>query len=300
MGEENQNSAVVLLNWNHAEDTVQVVRRLLEWKSLKPVVYVVDNGSDDPSGLDYLPAEAVCLRNKRNRGFAGGNNTGIRAALDMGAEYIALCNYDAEIDESVMMTLLQVMRDHAEVGAVGPLMLETGTAGDTLYAGGRDISRYMRTRKELVSTCSVPSLIEVDYVPGTCILLRREVFEQCGLLDEDYFFSGEVADLCARVRSAGFRSVICSAVRIVHVLDKAPLRNALYAYYSFRNRFLYIRKHVGTLLIPIFYMYWTGLILLMVIRAVLNRNRAQARALILAWCDGVRGRWGNRNRLFIS
>jgi GT2 family glycosyltransferase len=86
--------------------------------------------------------------------------------------------------------------------------------------------------------------VDVDYVPGTVALVARRVFEVAGLLDEDYFFAGEMADLCLRARQLGFRCVADPRARACHDLDRSSaIRERLHAYYVYRNRFLYLRKH---------------------------------------------------------
>ena len=88
------------------------------------------------------------------------------------------------------------------------------------------------------------TLLDVDDVPGTVALVRRQVFERVGLLDEAYFFGGEMADLCHRARLCGFRSVTDPGARAQHDLDRSSeTRQTLHRYYIVRNRFLFVRKH---------------------------------------------------------
>ena len=93
--------AIIILNWNAAADTVRCVRQAAAWQRLQPVIWVVDNGSDDDSAavIARQCPEARLLCNAANQGFAGGNNRGIVEALSAGDTPILLLNNDALIEE---------------------------------------------------------------------------------------------------------------------------------------------------------------------------------------------------------
>ena len=118
------------------------------------------------------------------------------------------------------------------------------------------------------------------------------------MLDENYFFSGEIADFCKRVRDAGYRVCIDLKVQARHHSDHAePLRKTLYVYYSLRNRFLYVRKHHRGMR-ALYFLYWFGVGTLMIGRALIKGQLAKARAICLALLDGLAGRYGNQNAKF--
>jgi GT2 family glycosyltransferase len=125
------------------------------------------------------------------------------------------------------------------------------------------------------------------------------VFRAAGLFDETYFFSGEMADLCQRAARRGFLCRVSPAARAAHETHRASaLRDTLYAYYSLRNRFLYVRKFHPRLkfaLLP----GWTACGALMGARALLTGRAAKARAVALALRDGLLSRYGDRNDAFI-
>jgi hypothetical protein len=143
-------------------------------------------------------------------------------------------------------------------------------------------------------------LSDVEYVPGTVFLARSSIFKEIGLLDEDYFFSGEIADFCKRVRDAGHRVCVDLDEQAGHGLDRAaePLRKTLYVYYSLRNRFLYVRKHHrGTRVL--YFPFWIGVAVSMFGRALIKGQPATARAISLALLDGLSNRYGNQNAKFL-
>ncbi len=153
-----------------------------------------------------------------------------------------LLNSDATISESCVKQLLECMKHSPDLGVVGPLLEEGGRN----YAGGRNIGVHSRTRipYKPKDGDSESGLLTVDYVPGSVLLARREAFEKAGLLDEEFFFSGEIADFCRRVQLAGLKCAVYTGCRASHAPDaNSTMRETLYSYYTLRNRFLFIRRH---------------------------------------------------------
>lgn len=141
----------------------------------------------------------------------------------------------------------------------------------------------------------------VDYVSGTVFLARSSIFKKIGLLDEEYFFSGEIADFCKRVREKGHKVCVDLEVEALHHTDQMPIhrRETLYVYYGLRNRFLYVRKYYARRKLR-YFAYWTMKGTLGFARAVLQWKIAKARAILLAVVHGCRGRYGNQNAAFVK
>lgn len=287
---------IILLNWNAAEHTTRYVNALREWHRLKFRVYVVDNGSTEGT-LQFEDKDDVpvyLLQSPTNRGYAGGNNIGIRKAIDEGCEYILLLNNDAFISEENIELLLNQLRKNADIGCIGPSIHE----GNLVFLGGRDIGIYPIPRNISSHATYKDEIIYVDYVPGMVFLTRKEVIERIGFLDEQFFFSGEIADFCRRVVRGRYSCAICPEIRADHVLENDnPYRSTLYQYYSLRNRFLFIRKHHSYfrwVLEP----FWIFVGIRMCVRAIRIGKKKESAAYWMAIVDGVKGVFGNRNDLF--
>lgn len=288
--------SVVILNWNATEDTAACVRSVQTWEAGghggRPVIWVVDNGSAPP-GLGPIRREfpeVRVLESPTNRGFAGGCNLGIRAALDQGSEAILLLNNDASVDAPSAAALLATLESDPSIGVVGPTIWHLGQC---VSAGGRNIARYANTH--LRPRTPPDALLDVDYVPGTVALARRQLFDRVGLLDEDFFFAGEMADLCHRARACGFRSVTEPRARARHNLDRSARdRLTLHIYYIVRNRFLFVRKHFPRRR-GLLYARWTARAALTALVAVWRGQGRRARAVALGVLDGLRGRFGEQN-----
>ena len=295
-------TGIIILNWNAAQDTINCVRNFQEFSEHEINIYVIDNNSD-PADREKIQRECqdiVLLRNSHNLGYAGGNNVGIRRALKDGCEYILLMNNDARIAEKDFSLLVQAMAAEPDLGIVGPIIRDHN--GGILNAGGRDIGRhYISHFKEPVQP---DTLYEADYVSGTICLIRSSLLEQIGLLDEAYFFSGEVADLCQRAKEqpasadpscssgASWRIAVSPAASGTHDLSASHgNRGGIYTYYTVRNRFLYIRKHLRSS-IPRLFPYWTVQHLRHALRCVRERKKIELQMVLKGLLHGLIGKYG--------
>jgi GT2 family glycosyltransferase len=279
---------------------------LRHWGTLHPELIVIDNQSSNRSRqiLGDALGESALICSQANRGYAGGVNLGIAHAAQSGTSYVLLLNNDAEIEEKAMIDLIDRLRDHPEIAIIGPVLHDGRPGGAQCYVGGKDIAQSVLTRNAVkhddLSRLSGYPLADVDYVPGTVFLARRSVFEKVGILDEDFFFSGEIADFCKRAKDSGYRVCIDLEAEAWHDVSEAskPLRGTLYVYYSLRNRFLYARKHYPSKQAKYFAL-WSGLCLMELGRALVTRRPRKARAILLAVAHGWTGRFGNHNAAFL-
>lgn len=287
--------AVVILNWNAADDTVRCVRDVAAWERIQPTILVVDNGSADGSSeaISRECPEVHLVRCPTNLGFAGGNNRGIGEALSMGDAPILLLNNDAWVGQSDVIRLLETLQANERIGLIGPLLFDAAHRDRLLAAGSKDPARHHHSHHRELPAGGPVHIVEC--VPGTVIVGRAEVFRTVGLLDEDYFFSSEVADLCLRARQHGYLSAIDTRARAFHDLGRSSeLRDTLHAYYIVRNRFLLIRKFHRRWR-ALFYGFWTLYSLALSLKTRLSGRPDTGRAVWLGLIDGLRGRFGGQN-----
>jgi GT2 family glycosyltransferase len=299
--------SVVIVNWRNEADTVRCVKAVRGWRSLNPQILVVDNESTEGSRetLSQFAEAAELIRSEANLGYGGGNNLGIRRALEGDTAYILLLNSDAEIAEHAVNSLIERLEAHPEVSILGPIIRERSEGRERSYIGGRDIALSTQTRiaAETADLGRIPGcpLVAVDYVPGTVLLARRAAFERTGLLDESFFFSGEIADFCRRARAAKHGSFVDLDVSASHDATRVPQgrRDTLYAYYSLRNRMLYARKHYPSKTAK-HLAFWTGVCAMEIAKSLKKRNFSRSRAIWLALLHGYANRSGNQNAAFLS
>ena len=292
---------ILLLNWNRADTTLACLARLTRWQQIQPRIWLVDNASHDDSvsRVKIQFPQVTLLLSEQNLGFAGGNNLALRQLVptETGVgqhDYILLLNNDAEISETAVSHLSQLLDDDPSIGVVGPIFKD----GDRITsAGGGDVSRQINTHLKLETVPTKP--YSVGYVSGTAALFRASLLHEIGLFDEAYFFSGEMADWCERVKQKGYQTIINPMTEAFHDTDQAgEARQTLYAYYIIRNRFLFIRKFRTKQKYRL-YSFWLAYGLALALKSMLSGRWITSRAVLLALIDAFTGRFGGQNQRVI-
>ncbi|MEJ5308740.1 MAG: glycosyltransferase family 2 protein [Anaerolineae bacterium] len=294
--------SVIILNWNAAEDTLRCIRAVESWDTLCPSVWIVDNASGDgsPDIIAHEAPQVHLIRNATNQGFAGGNNRGIEAALQAANQApILLLNNDAHITESAVITLLETLDSDPGIGFVGPLLYSESMPPHLLAAGGRNPIRHHHSHITTLPQTEAP--FNVEYVPGTVLLINPAALKATGLLKEDYFFTMEVAELCLRAARHGYRSVIDPRAQASHALEARPsqLRKTLYAYYIIRNRFLLMNDLQPRLLIG-FQIFWIMYSMALTLKLRLAGEKQATQAIWLGLQDGLQKRFGGQNERVLA
>jgi len=288
--------SIVILNWNNYPDTIATIQAIQAWDTLKPTVWVVDNGSEDES-VEAIRRDCPGVRlllSAHNRGFAAGNNMAIQQALAEGqTESFLLLNNDAVIDEAGARRLLDTLH-RTGAGIVGSILRDPPPSRGLQAAGG--LNPLWRVNTHLLQIPDESTPYPVDYVPGTAIFIAADVFKQIGLLDEAYFISGEIADFCLRASRRGHRPLIDPTVTVYHDTGRSSeLRVAFYAYYFLRNRFLFARKFHPRRRLPLT-LYWSLFALISITGSWVRGHRRRAAALRLALRHGLAGEFGDRSQ----
>jgi len=210
----------VVLSWN---SRAFIDRCLDSLRRHEPQVvqYIVDNGSSDGSvpHIRERHPHAVLIERSDNLGFAGGCNVGIRQALADGCQYVLLLNNDTAIDEPFVAQCTNTLATRNDLGIIGPVIVEMD-APDVVQCSGGGVDLWTLNfpyRGAGVRFERREQVVEVGYVLGAAMLIKRAVLERVGLLDGEYFPAYvEEADLCHRARAAGFKSAIDESVRVRH------------------------------------------------------------------------------------
>jgi N-acetylglucosaminyl-diphospho-decaprenol L-rhamnosyltransferase len=228
-GGEAPDLAVVIVNYNAGDYLSRAVRSSYQGAGDATLeVVIVDNASADRSADSAIAAhpEAKLIRNEHNRGFATAVNQGIRATA---APFVLLLNPDAEILSGTLAGLLKVAGDHPRTGAIGPVVRDPDGG---IYPSARKVPTISEalghafigpfkpenrfTRAYTMADWDHRSEREVEWVSGSCMLLRRAALDEVGLMDEEYFFAVEDVDLCTRLRQAGWDVLFTPELEVVH------------------------------------------------------------------------------------
>ncbi|MFH1329590.1 MAG: glycosyltransferase family 2 protein [Actinomycetota bacterium] len=238
----------VVLNHREATDTLRCLVALGKMRYRPLARLVVDNASG-PGEVAWLrSAGATVVESGGNLGYAGGNNVGIRLAVEAGAEAVWVVNPDAYCEHTSLRRLVRVLRRDPEVGIVGPRILEAESAVPRVQSDGGRIVWEAGGRSELIGRGTAPGrgggMQLVDFVPGAAMLVRRKVFEDIGLLPEGYFLYFEETDFCVRAAAAGWKVAVDTRARVVHrFVSSDGLPSETLLYYFVRNRLLFGQRH---------------------------------------------------------
>ncbi|MCK6556413.1 glycosyltransferase family 2 protein [Candidatus Binatia bacterium] len=243
--------AVIVLNWNGTDDTLECLRSLVGQDYPRCEVVVVDNGSQS-SPRARIAAEfpsVTCIETGQNLGYSGGNNVGIRYALERGHDYVFVLNNDTIVEPNFLTRAIPVAGSDPSIGVVGIKILAWDQPGRVWVAYGE-----VTYRQSLVRLIGYYGLddgrydhpCDVDWVPGTAMLFPRQALERVGLFDEAFFAYHEDVDWCARARERGLRVVYTPVARIYHKGHRSSGGKVYVTprqYLAGRNMVLFVRKH---------------------------------------------------------
>ena len=238
----------IVLNTNRREDTCAALASLDQNTYQNQRVLVLDNASTDgsvPAIRATFPAAQI-IELEQNLGYAGNNNVGIQAAVAQGAEWVFVLNEDTLLAPDCLAQLIKVGQSNPRIGIVGPMVYHHNEPDVIQSAGGKmgsDWQAWHMAQNEQ-DQGQFSQAHEVDWISGCAILVRREVIEQVGMLDERFFYYWEETEWCLRARKAGWRIMQVPQAKLWHKgVQRDYQPSPTVTYYSTRNRFLLFAKH---------------------------------------------------------
>ena len=235
------------------------------------------------------------IKNSKNHGFAGGNNTGVEYALKiLNPDYLLLLNNDTVVDPNFMTELVKTGERSSEIGFVGAKTYLYNKENILQAAGGGNVDFKHGVVHEIAynheDDGSYDRYMEMDYVGGACLLCKRDVVDEIGALDPGFFMYWEDVNWCLTGSKHGFRSAYSYKSRIWH---KYGASSASYfkIYYLNRNRIYVIKHHAEKNEYTYFLIYFFGYRFWVELLDYLlkQRNLKRARCLIKGGLDGLMG-----------
>lgn len=294
---------IIVLNWNGWRDTIECLESLQKVDYPNCEVLVIDNGSADDSAeriKGFLNSPANKLRAavydlQFNLGFAGGNNFGIKFALESGADYVLLLNNDTTVAPDFLTKLIEVGESGKEIGVLGPVIYFFDEPR-RIWFGGSRINR-LRNKAIHLHYGEMRDLgtkfFETDYITGCALLIKKEVVDKIGPMTEDYFLYYEDADWNLRARKAGYKIVLAPAAKIWHKISASTKEfSPNYIYYHVRNGLILSRRHGTVLTKSIVHLLTAWTLAKQIVKLLIPSKRSWARATINGISDFYRGRTG--------
>uniref|UniRef100_A0A7C4QXC5 Glycosyltransferase family 2 protein n=1 Tax=candidate division CPR3 bacterium TaxID=2268181 RepID=A0A7C4QXC5_UNCC3 len=247
---------IVILNYNGFSDTKRCLDSLhiLQDKNYKLYILLVDNGSRNKELINlknYIKKfkDLRLIENKRNLGFAKGNNSAVKIALQNGADYILFLNNDTKIEMNFLRNLFKI---NAAISSPVIKFREFRNRGKFIYDLGGKVNwwtgrtTHFNLYKSEYAKFTNNKPISVDYVAGCCMLVVRDVFEKIGLFDEKYFMYFEDVDFCVTAKKHGFKVKVDPTSLIYHKLGGSIGRwSKMAIFHNLSSNFIFISKHLG-------------------------------------------------------
>lgn len=253
--------SIIIINFNTSALTLACLESIQKFPPKVPFeVIVVDNGSEEKiedSIASRFP-KVRFIETGMNQGFSKANNLGI---FNAHGEYLLILNSDTKFSDSLLDAMVHQMDSHPEIGALGPrhvdgegkFQLSCGRFPGLVSELIRKLAHYRLSlndtwvRDYLDNQHSQSS--NIDWLSGSCLLLRRKALEQSGLFDERFFMYFEDIDLCRRIQLAGWKNhYLADEGEVVHYGGQSAKQNLMRVYIEYRlSQIYFTRKYHGVI-----------------------------------------------------
>jgi len=237
----------VVLNWNNLPDTLECVDSLQRSDYSNLAVRVVDNGSrEDPSAVlhERYPNVGV-LRNPRNLGYGGGNNVGLKCAIDESAAYILLLNNDVVVAPDCVRRLVAAAEADSRIGMATPKVFYYDRPTDVYWEGGTVDWKSGDLPHDSRGLPVAAGIVKSEWLTGCSLLVRAATIREVGLLDERYFLYFEDADWSVRAARRGWTNAVVLGAHAWHKVSRSTggWGNPAVRFYHLRNRYVFVTAH---------------------------------------------------------
>jgi N-acetylglucosaminyl-diphospho-decaprenol L-rhamnosyltransferase len=260
--------SIILVNYNGSKFLYECMYSIENFvNSSEGEIIIIDNFSTDDSAKiirDNFPQfKLICSKN--NLGFSKANNLAVKHSQ---GDHLLFLNTDTILTENTPKILSEYLKQNRDVGAIGSRI--TFEDGSYQLSSGKlpnlaielwDKIKYALDRRwhQLFSGIynrQYSTVREVGWLTGACLMIRRDVFEQLGGFDENFFMYFEDKDLCKRVRDAGFKVIYNPDTSLIHLLGGSShgVKKSVNTYYR-DSQLYYYQKHLGQVQTEILKLY---------------------------------------------
>lgn len=247
---------LVIPTLNSRDSLLRCLEAALSSRNIdEPEIFVIDNGGRDGSSdavRASFPTVRV-IRNETNQGFAKAVNQGIRESR---GRLVCLLNDDAVLEPDTLRRLADELDREPQVGIMGPQLVHAdGSLQNSIdnFPGladqflNKSLLRALFPRRYPSKRQAYEAPVEVESIIGACMVIRRELVEKIGGLDERYFVFLEETDYCLRAREAGFRTVFFPGAKVRHDQGMTGTKRAAHRtkVEYWRSMMAFLKRHRG-------------------------------------------------------
>jgi len=293
----NQKISIIVLTWNNYQDTKECLTSLKNLDYDNYSVVLIDNGSTDDSferlKNEFQHSKFIFIKNKKNLGYAGGNNIGIKYSLEeLNPDFIWILNNDIIVASDSLKILVEALNENSDVGVAGPTIYWSGTKEimEQYYCLSLFLGRFL-----VKTDFDKHEIIKIKnekgkYIGGAAIFFRKEALEAIGLIPEEYFMYNEDAAWQENLRKTNWQLIYVGPAKVWHKKSIASggKKTIMPDYYDSRNFLYFIKKYY-----PLWLLY--EIIMSMVNKImpkILRGERLRLKYVLLGLKDFFKGKTG--------
>jgi len=238
--------AAITVHYKGIEDTLECIDSLLNQTYKNIRIIVVDNASPDNGSTTIIKKypQVTLMRNPVNLGATGGYNTGIRKAIEEGADFIYLVNNDTKTAPDAIEILQKTILEQ-NAGIVSPLIYYYHNPNSVWSAGGTICPITLEMTDNHGRNKHFVEIIERDFLSSCAMLFNKHLFVKVGFFDENYFCYYDDADFSLRARKQGYKLFLAPEAKVWHKVSTSSggSDSPFERYWMGRGSVIYFRKH---------------------------------------------------------
>jgi GT2 family glycosyltransferase/glycosyltransferase involved in cell wall biosynthesis len=244
--------AIIILNYCCIEDTIKLVESIEKSQFVDFNIIIVDNNSPNLTFKNLIDKfkKYTIIKTPKNLGYAAGNNVAVKYVEDKQFDYTWILNPDTIVEPNSLSELVNAAKIHKNISIFGSVIC-WGHKPDTIWFAGGQVQT--KTTGICISHMYggqdvnlIPeSIYEVDYVTGASIFCSSQLFQEIGLIPEQYFLYFEETDWCLNARKKGHKIAVVPSCKIYHHKRSqiGALPQKYYFYYYIRGSILFMLKY---------------------------------------------------------
>jgi len=244
------NFSIIIINYQTPEITRNCLNSIFAFCDIKDFeIILIDNASQDNS-LDILKKEfgerIKIIENQENKGFAKANNQGAKIAQ---GKYLFFLNSDTLLKENILVSLLNILENDKLIGILTPRLLNKDGAQQEKAYG-----KYPKIIDLIFEKIWPPKknpegedLFEVDWLSGAALIIRKDLFENIGAWNENFFMYFEDIDLARRVKKQKYKIMVAPFIKLTHLSGQSLKQNSQRRAYYYASQNYYFKKQHGLL-----------------------------------------------------
>lgn len=253
--------SIIIVNYHVENDLFECIKSIQKFnKNLNSEIIVVDNDEEKTIEKDLSRKfpKVKYVKSPGNIGYGAGNNLGLKFAK---GEFLIILNPDTKMASGSLRKILSLFEDK-KIGIVAPILINN--EGDPYELQG---TKELTPKRAIFSLSFISKLIpknkiykdyymlgwnknkikEVDVVPGTAFIIKKDLFEKVGGFDSNFFLFFEEFDLCKRIRELGYKIYISPSLKVFHKWGASTAKNNLSEKNFKKSRFYYFKKNYGSM-----------------------------------------------------